>query len=149
MRRALLVVLVAALGGCRPSLKGWWDLEEWRVERDGAEPLVRADAGALVWQAEGSLEDFGAVYVILRYDYDPIGFDLVPDPDAETTPQSWAFEEWNKDLPLELTWVEEGDLWLTVPFTVLELRTNTMMLEGPSPYASTGDGAIWTWSLVR
>ena len=140
-----LPLALAALAGCRPSLKGWWDVTEWRVERDGADPVVRADAGVVVWQAEGSLADFGAAYHVMRYDYDPVAFDLVPDPDGELVRTDWAFEEWDKDLPIELDWIE-GDQYYTVSFDVVQLQPQHMVLEGQAPL---GDPAVWVWDLVR
>ena len=140
------LLLLFALAACRPSLKGWWDLEEWRIEREGADPLVETDAGIVVWQAEGSLAAFGSVYHSVRYDYDPVAFALVPDPDAELVATSWEFEEWDKDLPLEMDWIE-GEEYFSLSFELSKFRTTSMTLESPSPFP--GDAAIWTWNLVR
>ena len=144
MRAAVLGLLLVA--GCKPTFKGWWDIDRWTVSRDGSEPIERTDAGVVVWQQSGTNAGWGSVYVVLRYDYDPVAFDLVPDPDPEQHEQQWSFDEWEKGMPIELTWPEGDDVQVTATFEILDFDPNAMTLEGPSPL---GDGAVWSWSMIR
>lgn len=146
MRGAMWVLVLVA--GCKPTFKGWWDLDTWTITRDdGSKPLVETDAGIVVWQQSGTNAGWGTVYLVLRYDYDPVAFTLLPDPDPEQYEQSWSFDDWEKGMPVELTWPEgPDDVYVTATFEMLDFDPNAMMLEGPSPL---GDGAVWNWSLVR
>jgi hypothetical protein len=146
MRGAWMVAALLATG-CKPSLKGWWDLERWTVTRPGDEkPLVRTDAGVVVWQQSGTNAGWGEVYFVMRYDYDPVAFDLVPDADPEQHEQSWSFDEWEKGAPVALEWTEDGDVYVTATFEIVDFDPNAMTMEAASPF---GDDATWIWSMIR
>jgi hypothetical protein len=131
--------LLLALAGCGPNLRGWWDLATWEV--DGVQ---HKDAGFLLWEEEGL--DYGYLYLLLRYRWDMEAGDLVPDPEPVVQYMTWAFLEWDKDMPIEPPLYDEEKIPVGLSMQMLEYSTTRMLLEGPSPY---GDGATWTWKLRK
>ncbi len=140
MRHPWIFAALALTAGCKPSLKGWWNLDSWAVS--GGETYE--DAGTVLWQSESSAADYGRAYVMLRYAWDPATASLAPNGDPGFSTTDWVFDEWTEDLPIELV-IDPVD-YTRVSLTVTDYAVTEMTLEGTSPY---GDGATWTWEMSR
>ena len=133
--RALPLVLLA---GCGPTIVGWWDLDRWAVER-GGDHVERRDAGFLLWEDEA----YGTFTMVVRYDYDPAAFDLVPLAKPPVEHPIYDPDDFDVDEPIAFSYGEDVQY---VEWTVEEYHPGRMVLKTPSPY---GDGADWTWTLLR
>lgn len=132
--------LLLGLCACKPNLRGWWDLQTWKV----GEEITRRDAGFLLWE-EPSL-DYGTLFLLLRYRWDPETSDLIPDPEPELQERDWAFMEWERDLPIEVPLLDENQDSVGLSMQLVKYTTSRMVLEGESPY---GDGLTWSWKLRK
>ncbi|MEQ1566311.1 MAG: hypothetical protein ABMA64_11785 [Myxococcota bacterium] len=130
--------LPLVLGGCGPTIVGWWDLDRWQVERDG-EALERRDAGFLLWEDEA----YGTFSMVLRYDYDPAAFDLVPRATTEVHHPAYDPDDFDPDEPIVFGYTVDN---LVLSLEVVSYGASEMQLETASPFA---DGATWTWTLLR